>query len=654
MPLPSDVSGLDVVFDMRCLQDPNYAGRGIGRHASNLVRHARIVGGRLQRARLVGLTDPRLPALPDTTTALLDAVRTTAYTGEMTRPVCCIQLSPMTHDPLFTARLLHDDRVFRAAVIYDFIPYDYPDRYLVSVPSRLDYHVALRWLARSDLYLPISRGVGGRLREILGVAQADVVTTGAPLKDEFESANTTPPSRRSHVLVIGGGDRRKNAECAVRAHAVTQLQNAQIPLVITGEYPPDSILRLKQLAASHGGSADLVKVTGHVTQARLLMLYRNALAVLVPSHAEGFSLPVVEAMASGVPVLASDIPAHAELIEDRSQLFPPDDDAVLATLLSRLVTDAEWRSAVVAGQATVWPRFRAEAVAIRFWSAIKDRLPCTTDLQAPSIVARHRPKIALLSPVPPARSGVADHTAAACVQLGRRVDLHVFTETEMSCRLPGAATVRPLSALPLLSSTFDRVVGIMGNNPEFHAGVFKLLRRYGGATIAHDARLLSFYCGMLGMDRAAEQAGGELGRTVTSAELQRWLSDESTLELMFLGEVCETAEPLFVHSLATARLIAAQYGTQAVHLPFCAYREWNSEALLPPLRHAARTRTRHRRSAGGDCHLRTCQPDESARRLYRSTRNAAIVADRRTFVFRRPRRDVPNPVARSGFLPGDW
>jgi|SRR5208337_2184735 len=591
MPIRSGLSGLDILFDIRCLQDPNFAGRGIGRHASNLVRHARIAAGPLAQARLVGLIDPGLPALDHTISASLDAVRTTAYTGEMQRAVCCVRLSPMTHDPLFTARLLHDDRVFKAAVVYDFIPYDHPDRYLTTAQPMLDYHVALRWLARSDLYLPISRGVGERLRELLGVAQDDVVTTGAPLADAFELPNADRRPRGLHVLVIGGTDRRKNVECAVRAHAVAApLQSEQIPLVITGDYPPDWIEDLHRLAVSYGGMANLIRVTGHLTQATLVALYRNALMVVVPSHAEGFSLPVVEAMASGVPVLASDIPAHAELIGDPSQLFPSEDHTVLAASLSRLTADAAWRDTIVSSHATVWPRFRAESVAVRFWSAVEDRLQRAKAMVAPGIIHQRRPRVAFLSPVPPARSGVADHTAAACAALGRAVELHVFTDTEMAGRLSGAATVRPLTALPLLSSTFDRVVCVLGNNPEWHAGIFRLLLRYGGAAIAHDSRLLSFYYGMLGLEGAVEQAERELRRAVTSEEIECWSSDETTLELMFLGEVCRAAEPLFVHSTATARLIAAQYGTTAVHLPFCAYREWDEEALLPASRQAARAR----------------------------------------------------------------
>ena len=51
------------------------------------------------------------------------------------------------------------------------------------------------------------------------------------------------------------------------------------------------------------------------------------------------------------------------------------------------------------------------------------------DGRAPAVLRGYRPRVALLSPLPPDRSGVADYTAATCVELGRLVDLHVFTET---------------------------------------------------------------------------------------------------------------------------------------------------------------------------------------------------------------------------------
>ncbi len=86
----------------------------------------------------------------------------------------------------------------------------------------------------------------------------------------------------------------------------------------------------RRIAGEMGGRPDLVRAKAHMPEPELLRLYREALCVVVPSRDEGFSLPVVEAMASGVPVLASRIPAHEELLGDPSALFAPDDDEALA------------------------------------------------------------------------------------------------------------------------------------------------------------------------------------------------------------------------------------------------------------------------------------------------------------------------------------
>ena len=264
---------LDILLDMRCLQDTNFAERGIGRHAANLIRHARSSSDWLSQVRLIGLIDPYLPRLGGDIESLLDATQTTAYTGGARRRACCVQLSPMTHDPLFIARLLHGGRVLRAAVVYDFIPYDYSERYLTTLESRLYYQVALRWLARSDLFFPISRCVGERLRGLLSVAQDHMVTTGASLDQEFEAPNIDSSTERSHILVIGGTDRRKNVESAVCAHAVAaDLQAAKIPLVVTGDYNREWTLSLQRLAEKswwdgRSGSRDRTRPAGQSDRA---------------------------------------------------------------------------------------------------------------------------------------------------------------------------------------------------------------------------------------------------------------------------------------------------------------------------------------------------------------------------------------------------
>ena len=109
-----------------------------------------------------------------------------------------------------------------------------------------------------------------------------------------------------------------------------------------------------------------------------------------------------------------------------------------------------------------------------------------------------------------------------------------------------------------------------------------MLRRYGGACIAHDARMLGFYCVLLGQERALAVAGKELGRLVTEAELNVWLGDEAKLEALFLGEIAESATPTVVHSQVTARMFEKRYGVTPAYLPFSIYRPGRQTSLRRP------------------------------------------------------------------------
>lgn len=564
------------IIDVRCLQDPAYAERGIGRHAGTMLAYARQM---LPGMRLVGLADPTLPQLDPAVRLRFDDLRGTAYTGALHEPCCHVQLSPMTHDPLFVARLLHHSAIPAAAAVYDFIPWDEPERYLPGQASRLEYDLSLRWLARHQLFLPISKDAGARLHALIGVDEGRVVVTGAPLATGFA---TLQPGRARHVLVVAGADPRKNPECAIRGHARSAaMQRSGTPLVVTGSYDAEWLAGQRAAAVALGGAAELVEAPGHLREAALLDLYADALCVVAPSRAEGFSLPVIEAMAAGIPVLASDIPAHRELLE--GGLFGTDDDVALAALLGR-VNDPAWRAATLARQAAVWPSFRAEAVAGRFWTAVRRLAPD----RAPA-APRGRPRVAMLTPLPPARSGVADYSAPMCAALAERVDLHVFTPTSGASRPDGVASLGALTALPALSSRFDRVVNVLGNSV-FHLDILRSMLRYGGAAIQHDGRMLDLYAGHMGFERTERMAEAEMGRPLRPNEIWHWLAGDFASEALILRDVADTAEPLLMHSRAGVEDVSRRYGVQAVHLPFSLYRTMPEHDLEPGARAAARAR----------------------------------------------------------------
>ncbi|MGH7056609.1 MAG: glycosyltransferase [Acetobacteraceae bacterium] len=577
---------IDILVDVRALQDPDFAERGIGRLAVNLLAHARAAFPAGLDVRLIGIADSRLPPLSAGRRGLFDALRPNAYPGTLPHPITFIEPSPMTHDPLLVAPLLAHPAIPSVAIVHDFIPLQRPERYLRSPGPRLAYRIALAWLPRYRRYVADSEATANDLAELLGVSGERITVGGAPLDPVFEAAGDWPPRLLSHVLVAGGEDPRKNVASALRAHAASAaLRRADIPIFVTGKYSPRAVAELSTLYGEAGGEPRHLGFAGHVPDRALARLYRDALAVVCPSRAEGFSLPIIEAMAAGAPVLASAIPAHAELIKDPALLFAPDDEVGLSRLLERILAEPGFAEAIRTDQAAIWPCFRAEQVARHFWTAI----PLPAEQPTPYAVRGYRPRLALLSPLPPDRSGCADYTAAVCPALGRKVELELFTAAVRPLPISGALSIRPLSALPFASGAFDRVIGVMGNSVLIHLGIFDLLLRYGGACIAHDSRLAGFYCA-LGMERARAAASAEVGRQVEAAEIESWVRDESRLEALFLGELAASCEPLIFHSRIAAERCSRTYQIAARFLPFAVYRTVPDQALLAHSRAAARER----------------------------------------------------------------
>ncbi|MBP1620175.1 MAG: putative glycosyltransferase, partial [Acidobacteria bacterium] len=96
------------------------------------------------------------------------------------------------------------------------------------------------------------------------------------------------------------------------------------------------------------GLGGRVRCLGHVERGELAALFRGALLFLYPTLYEGFGLPVLEAMACGVPVVAGDIPAVREVAGDAVERVNPRDVVALANTVRRLLDQAEHRRELAA------------------------------------------------------------------------------------------------------------------------------------------------------------------------------------------------------------------------------------------------------------------------------------------------------------------
>jgi len=140
---------------------------------------------------------------------------------------------------------------------------------------------------------------------------------------------------------VGAFEPRKNLPGLVEAMKIIHARSEKIPLIIAGrrggEY--EKVLGLIRRA----GLEEKVRVTGYVPEAELRRLYRLATAFVFPSLAEGFGLPILEAMASGLPVAASRTSAMPEVGGDAAVYFDPSRPEDLASAVIRLLEDQDLR-----------------------------------------------------------------------------------------------------------------------------------------------------------------------------------------------------------------------------------------------------------------------------------------------------------------------
>lgn len=147
-----------------------------------------------------------------------------------------------------------------------------------------------------------------------------------------------------HVLAVGNVHVYKNVTGALRifARASDGLPHELRVAGVTDD-------ELKGLAAQAGVGADVLKrvrALGLLGEAKLAEQYRGASALLFPSIVESFGLPVVEAMASGCPVAASDLPTLREVTAGAAALAPPEDERAFADELRAILTDASHAAAL--------------------------------------------------------------------------------------------------------------------------------------------------------------------------------------------------------------------------------------------------------------------------------------------------------------------
>jgi|GEM_PF-2242017 len=196
--------------------------------------------------------------------------------------------------------------------------------------------------------------------------EREKVTTIYCGTSELALPSTPIPNCPSLFMLAFGHQRHKNVETCIDVVAELKHSGVNIPLLVAGKVSQQADLEARALKAS---VADMIKFCGRVSDGELRFLYERAFCLLFLSRHEGFGLPVLEAMAIGCPVIASNAFALPEVVGKSAPVFDCDDAKGVAFEVRALLGDEALRKQRIAeGHKNTkifsWERAAEETVAV--------------------------------------------------------------------------------------------------------------------------------------------------------------------------------------------------------------------------------------------------------------------------------------------------
>ena len=241
--------------------------------------------------------------------------------------------------------LMPSESAAQAVTIHDLDFLDHPERSHAEI--RRDYPRFVREHARlADAILTSSDYAARSVVERLGVPPDRVTVCPAGTPQWAYGGRQRPRNPHGYILFVGTLSSRKNIETLLDAYEQLIESRGDVPgLRLAGARTPSADVWLRRIAEPPlAGHAEYV---GYIPDTGRRALFEGASLLVLPSWNEGFGLPALEAMAMGVPVVASNRGALPEVLGGAGLLFDPARPDALADALERILTDSALASACV-------------------------------------------------------------------------------------------------------------------------------------------------------------------------------------------------------------------------------------------------------------------------------------------------------------------
>ncbi len=266
-----------------------------------------------------------------------------------------------TSRPVFRDRLLHGTNYFLprrtelgVLTVHDMSVYRYPETHPPERRAAFDKHF-MRSIEQAAHVITDSHAVRDEVIAQTGLTPDKVSAIHLGVSDGF-----TPKAKRGsnravssllgeeaseYILCVATFEPRKRIEQAILAHARLSERRQVPPLVLVGAkgWLNDKLHALIE----HQTGLGALLVLGQVSEADLPALYAGARLFLYPSIYEGFGLPPIEAMASGVPTIVSNRSCLPEVTQGAAMMIEPDDVDAFGEAIRRGLEDDNWRTEAI-------------------------------------------------------------------------------------------------------------------------------------------------------------------------------------------------------------------------------------------------------------------------------------------------------------------
>ena len=498
-------------------------GHGIGRYAFGLLKGMATIGALSDatlhvNATLGGLDDPLLREIltlsPQTRTVIqsyrpMDTspqervknriLNTAAFSRLAEEFEGVLFLDPM--EAGYSSFAPQDHSLFPTlwlgTVLYDFIPMLFPNPYLSAPLRKEDYFRKLSLLRESDCLLSISQHTKEDAERLLALSHSKIVNilggVDGMFQDYSREETPIPYFDGEYILCAGNGEYRKNWEGMLNAYALLPPNlRRNYFLCFTGTFFDAFKETLLCQALDRGIDVKRIVLTGYVSDEELIALYSHCALFVFPSLYEGLGFPVLEAIRCGAPVIAGDNSSLPEVVGAPDALFNASDPADIAQKMEYALTHREWLDDLRARQTEHAKGFTWKRTAERAAEAIERSYAEFRAKQSASrrIVRDRRPRVALFSPFPPQRSGIANYNALLIPHLDRELKIDLVMDGTYALEAPELTTCHRVLSIDEFEAEqahhpYDHRLFHLGNS-DFHPYMLPSLVRHGGTVVLHE------------------------------------------------------------------------------------------------------------------------------------------------------------------------